>query len=291
MENNDTNEKLNQNPYLGFLIYYFCFKEEMNHKLTMKYESLKKDNNHRFPIYFIKKSILDNLKNHFDYKTLSKALLDKKILKKIKEKDLIDCTKLKESILSEIIENLPKNYLEKIKGIKISEIEDKENNKNLIHNYIVYNINEKNEIIRIKILDEFDVINKDDLSSSIINKLKIFNNSKSGECSLLPNKKILFYYLDNKNTIYESGYIDKNKFIKIEYIFNKKEIKDKNKFIDTLSETGINIKSGFFSKNEIFPLINKDNDKDIINCYKFLENKIHNIEEEIKTEKEKKKTH
>ena len=182
---NENNKTLENYKYLAFLIKFYCFQEELKNRINKTQKESK-----LYIVYFIKKSTMAIFKKHFDYSKLSTILQDKKknILKDIKDKEEINYDKLNDSILTNIIEKLPKDYLAKIdkfdKKIKEEFVKDKK--IKFIDKYIEYKNVDENKIVRLKIFKDFDLIdaNINSLNMSLQKEMKL------GECFILPEKKI-----------------------------------------------------------------------------------------------------
>ena len=273
---NENNKTLEKYKNLAFLIKFYCFQEELKNRINKAQKE-----NKSYTVYFLKKKTMVTYKNIFDYSKLSTILQNKKgeILKDIKDNEEINYDKLNDSILSNIIEKLPNDYLKKIDKLdnkKLNKIEKEDKSVNFIHKYIEYKNENENKIVRLKIFKDFDLIDYN--INSLDMKLQI--EMKLGECFILSEKKILFYYKDD-DFLYEIVNVDKNLDMKIEYLFNKYEINSSKDFSDYLFKNGIsNLIKTFNNKNEINNIIiNYDKSKENIrtNWYKYNEKNAKNM--------------
>ena len=293
---NENNKTLEKYKNLAFLIKFYCFQEELKNKINKTQKESKS-----YTIYFLKKKTMDIFQKLFEYSNLCKILQDKKkdILKDIKDKEGINYDKLNDSILSKIIEKLPKDYLTKIDKLdnkKLNEIEKEDKKIKFIDKYIEYKNMDENKIVRLKIFKDFDLI--DSNITSLDMKLEI--EMKLGECFILSGNKLLFYY-KNDDFLYEIVNVDKNLNMKIEYLFNKYEISSSKDFANYLFTNGINkLIKNFNKKSEINSIIikydiNKKNEK--IYWYEYKEKSVKKMindnivdEESLKQEVKKKET-
>ena len=293
---NENNETLEKYKNLEFLIKFYCFQEELKNRINKTQKESKS-----YTVFFLKKNTMFTYKKLFDYSKLSIILQDKKkdILKDIKDKEGINYDKLNDSILSKIIEKLPKDYLTKIDKLdnkKLNEIEKEDKKIKFIDKYIEYKNMDENKIVRLKIFKDFDLIDNNITSLDI--KLKI--EMKLGECFILPGNKLLFYYKDD-DFLYEIVNVDKNLNMKIEYLFNKYEISSSKDFGNYLFTNGINkLIKNFNKKSEINSIIikydiNKKNEK--VYWYEYKEKSVKKMindnivdEEPLKQEVKKKET-
>ena len=293
---NENNKTLEKYKNLAFLIKFYCFQEEFKNKINKTQKESKS-----YTIYFLKKKTMEIFQKLFEYSKLSIILQDKKkdILKDIKDKEGINYDKLNDSILSKIIEKLPKDYITKIDKLdnkKLNEIEKEDKKIKFIDKYIEYKNMDENKIVRLKIFKDFDLI--DSNITSLDMKLEI--EMKLGECFILSGNKLLFYY-KNDDFLYEIVNVEKNLNMKIEYLFNKYEISSSKDFANYLFNNGINkLINNFNKKSEINSItikygINKNNEK--INWYEYKEKSAKKMindnivdEEQLKQEVKQKKT-
>ena len=271
-------------------------KEELKNRINKTQKESK-----FYSVFFLKKNTIDKYKKLFEYSKLCTILQDKKkdILKDIKDIEEINYDKLNDSILSKIIEKLPKDYLTKIDKLdnkKLNEIEKEDKNNKFIDKYIEYkNVDEK-EIVRLKIFKDFDLID----CNIILLDIKLQIEMYLGQCFVFPENKLLFYYMHDE-FLYEIINVDKNLNMKIEYLFNKKEISSSKNFADYLINNGINnLIKNFNKKREINNIIinydkNKKDSK--VYWYKYNEKMLKKMtndnivdEESMKQEEKKKET-
>ena len=174
---NENNKTLEKYKNLAFLIKFYFFQEELKNRINKTQKESKS-----YTIYFLKKNTMVTYKKLFEYLKLSIILQDKKknILKDIKDKEEINYDKLNDSILSNIIEKLPRDYLSKIDKLdnkKLNEIEKEDKKIKFIYKYIEYKNVDENKIVRLKIFKDIDLINEKIILKiiyfKILNYLKI----------------------------------------------------------------------------------------------------------------------
>ena len=253
------NKTLDKYKNLAFIIKFYCFQEELKN-------TINKTKNKSYIVYLLKKSTMVVYKQLFDYTELCDILQKKEdILKDIKDKEGIHYDKLSDSILSKIIETLPKDYLTIIDKInkKLNTIEKEDKNHKFINNYIEFQNVDNNKIVRLKIFQDFDLI--DSNIDSLDMKLKI--EKSLGECFILPEKKLLLYYKNN-DFLYEIVNVDQNLNMQIEYLLNKKETCDSKKFANYLFKNGTNNLVNINSDIS-YIIMNDNKTKDKIYLYKF----------------------
>ena len=279
--NNVFNKTLEKYKNLAFLIKFYCFQEELKSRIN----TTQKENK-CYTVYFLKKKAMVAYKSLFDYTNLCKYLQNKKddILKDIKDKEEINYDKLNDSILANIIEKLPKDYLKKIDKLdnkKLKEIEKEDKKIKFIDNYIEYKNTDENKIVRLKIFKDFDIIDLN-IINSLDSKLDIEMNY--GKLFILPEKKILIQFNDNgEDFLYEIVNADKNFNITIEYLFRTKEINNSKEFTEFLFKNGISKFIKNFKNNEINNIIanyEKINKNEKIYWYKYNEKNLKKINNE-----------
>ena len=294
---NENNKTLEKYKNLAFLIKFYCFQEELKNRINKTQKESKS-----YTIYFLKKNTMVTYKKLFNYSELCKILQNTRkedILKDIKDKEGINYDKLNDSILSKIIGKLPKDYLGKIDKLdnkKLNEIEKEDKKIKFIDKYIKYNNVDESKIVRLKIFKDFDLIDSNITSLDI--KLQI--EMKLGECFIMQENKLLFYYKDD-DFLYEIINVEKNLNMKIEYLLNKYEISSSKEFANCLFNNGIkNLIKNFNKKSEINNIIinydkNKKDSK--VYWYKYNEKMLKKMtndnivdEESMKQEEKKKET-
>jgi hypothetical protein len=227
------------NSDIKILIKLFCFQEEIIQKNNIDYKTPRNANKDDFNIILIQKETITKYKDYFSYNTLYNFLKHKtNILDSIKENEIINHKKLNDSIISNVYQNLPKDYIEKIENI---------NKKKLLDNFseekewkcksIKYNIS-NGQKLKILYLDDFEIINVD-LNQLIISEQNIkFKNICLGNI-IFGKQKIFVAIYHLKANIFEIGHLYESSNFIVEYLFNQKDIDDLNNFIQNLLDLGI----------------------------------------------------
>ena len=167
MENKNTNQ-LDLNIRIIFCIY--CFQEEIYEGNELDFETPKKSKSSDNSIFYIKKNVMEKLKDLFGYKTFCNIINDLNFLYALKNNasDFNDCLFYKNAydtnvvkLLYTLLENNPE-YINKIKNLNLDEIIeelkkiDKEDWK---YEKEIYQKDNKNE--EIKLIKDFEIINED----------------------------------------------------------------------------------------------------------------------------------
>ena len=167
MGNKNTNQ-LDLNIRIIFCIY--CFQEEIYEGNELDFETPKKSKSSDNSIFYIKKNVMEKLKDLFGYKTFCNIINDLNFLYALKNNasDFNDCLFYKNAydtnvvkLLYTLLENNPE-YINKIKNLNLDEIIeelkkiDKEDWK---YEKEIYQKDNKNE--EIKLIKDFEIINED----------------------------------------------------------------------------------------------------------------------------------
>ena len=261
---------------IKIIIKICCFQEMLIHKINLPYNKNEEDINIGNEIMLINKNIMKIYKDFYQYKKISDEIKKKNylLLDSIKDKNnIINYNKLNDSILLNIINSLPKNLvdiaLKSNKNELLSKL--KENNKKE-ENDIKYIKFENPKIIRLTLLDFFEIINIDIFN--LLNEQIQLNNFMFGNC-IFGDKYLFISVKQMDNTYYEIGNLNKNGDFEIQYIFNKNEITSSASFIEFLREKGIkNLLNEFNPNEDIHYFIH---DKKSISCYKIEKKNIKEI--------------
>lgn len=242
-ENKYTNSKT--------LIKLFVFEEEIKQKIKLPYIISGGPGKIDYDVMFIKKNILNKYKQFFDYKTLYNHLKTEnpKVLNCITENNILKYQKLNKENLSHIIEQLPKDLIEKIENMNkkelINEIK-KEDGKYFHFDYYISKRDQKEFFTQY--LTDFRIINYDifiSMKSQNIN----FKSCVYADCIF--GDEILFFVFKDKNGFYfEIGFFDEMNEFHAEYLFNKNEIVDAKIFLQNLSKIGVKNIMKNLNKNE-----------------------------------------
>ena len=246
---------------IKILIKLFCFQEEIIQKNSINYTSNNDDKNQNV-VFLIRKESITKYKNFFYYDTLYKFLKDKtNILKEIKENGIIKYQKLDDSIISNVYQKIPKNYINKIEKIdKKKLLEQLSKEKEWNNRYIKYNISNI-QTLEVKLIDDFEIINND-LFQLIFTEQNIQFKNLFGNIIFSENKMFISIIYQNKS-IYEIGHFDeKNNFL-LEYLLDQNDINEVNAFIDNLLRLGMNKLLIQANENQIININSKK-----IRCYK-----------------------
>ena len=266
------------------LIKLFVFQEEIYQKCnSTKFKTPKNINIKENKIIFIKKNIMKKYKELFGYKNLFDLFKrEKKIFKYIKEDGFFNYKKLNDSLISEIIKKLEKDFIIKIPTLNNDELlkelknEDKKEWNFKCISYINQE-NEKDKEINLKLINDFKIINIEILQF-FTDKNIIFNSLLNGNY-IIEDKKIFTLFKDFDGVLYEIGNLDENGNFNIEYIFNPEQIKYSNSFLDGLVKLGIKDLLKKIDKKEEITKILIDNKP--YKLYKVNQNKI----KELKNQK------
>ena len=213
---NDSNKNIKN------LIHLYLLDKKIKHPKEIHKKSGK--------IYFIQKNIVDRYKELCHYKDINHFFEnDKNILNINTEIELI------ENNISDIIEQIPKNIINKIKNINeeylLKELM-KENNDQW--KYKSLKINNSNSI---KYIDDFEIIDDELKEFFKEKKIKVLKGKY-----VIGNKGIFIYIAYEKKTessVFELGNFDENGNFNIEYLLDQNEIVNHSYFINAFFDVGI----------------------------------------------------
>ena len=166
MENKDS---IQFNLNIKIIFHIYCFQEDIYGKNEIDYETPKNAQSSDNSIFFIKKDVMEKLKELFDYKTFCDIIKESNILDELKNKELgfnnylfyqnADNT----NILNDLNKQLEKypDYVNKIKSLNIDKIIEelkKIDKKEWKDENVILNKGGLYE--EIKIINEFEIINE-----------------------------------------------------------------------------------------------------------------------------------
>ena len=166
MENKDS---IQFNLNIKIIFHIYCFQEDIYGKNEIDYETPKNAQSSDNSIFFIKKDVMEKLKELFDYKTFCDIIKESNILDELKNKELgfnnylfyqnADNTNIVND-LNKQLEKYP-DYVNKIKSLNIDkiieELEKIDKKEWKDENAILYKDGKYEEI---KIINEFEIINE-----------------------------------------------------------------------------------------------------------------------------------
>ena len=256
------------NNDIKILIKLFCFQEEIIQKNNIDYKTPCKINMDDINIILIQKNIITKYKNYFSYDILYNFLKNNtNILDRIKENEIINYKKLNDSIISNIYQSLPKDYINKIENIDKKKLLDElSEEKEWNCKCIKYNISNPQKL-ELLYLDDFEMINVD-LNQIMTNEQNVsFKNICLGK--IIFGKQKIFVAINHlKGNIFEIGHLDENGNFNVEYLFRQEDIEDLSNFIQNLLTLGI--EQLLIIVNSLHEINLNDNK---IKCYKVEQNK------------------
>ena len=257
------------NSDIKILIKLFCFQEEIIQKNNIDYKTPRNANKDDFNIILIQKETITKYKDYFSYNTLYNFLKHKtNILDSIKEYEIINHKKLNDSIISNVYQNLPKDYIEKIESIDKKKLLDKlSEEKEWKCKSIKYNIS-NGQKLKILYLDDFEIINID-LNQLIIDEQNIiFKNILLGKIIFGKQKIFVLINFQLSENIFQIGHFDEKGNFNVEYLFNQNDIGEESNFIENLLTLGI---------DQLLTIVNSVHEINLndvkIKCYRVDQNK------------------
>ena len=169
---------------------------------------------------------------------------------------------MNDEIISNVYQIIPKDFINKIENLDKKKLLDElSEEKEWNFKYIKYKISAEQKL-KIKLIDDFEVINDDLFKLFKIEQNISFKNLFYGNIIFGKNK--MFVFINHlRSPIFEIGHFDENDNFNVEYLFNQEEILESNIFIEYLLNLGIDQLLTIVKENQ---KINFNNKK--INCYK-----------------------
>ena len=236
MENKDIQYEL----IIRNMFKIYCFQKEFNEKNNSEFETPKNSKSSENSIFFIKKSVMKEYKEIFDYKTFNKIIKKSKI-EFIKENGYFSYKNAYyNGVLKDLFKQLEKfpDFINKIRRLNENEIIEKllEKDKQIWKNKFVTlkKGNKKEEII--ELINEFEIINEDIYYSLFKNK----NYDILKGNYFFGRKKMIILIINKNDTKCLIGKIKSDDF-KSEYLIDINSIGNikLSEFLDDLIKFGI----------------------------------------------------
>ena len=216
------------------LIKLLCLEKEIKQKISNNSEIPQAID---YKMIFVKTNLIKKYKEIMNYKELINIFdNNNSILNCVIENNKINYNNLNEEAIANIINQLPKELVNKIENVDKKKLITEIKIENIKEWKFKYKQIKREKEIIIKYLDDFEIINTDILNS-IKNQGIEINDFFYSDCIFTEQK--VFFALKDKNCFwYEIGYYFRSRF-KAEYLFDKNEIEDENAFIKEISKIGI----------------------------------------------------
>ena len=241
---------------LKILIRILCFQEELKQKIKISFKNNQKSKMIYDDIIIIKKNPITVYKTFFDYKNLSDTIKNhnSQILTPIKDEyNFLNYEKLNEKILLSIINQLPKELVNKIENTNKNELVEsfkKQNNKEGWENkYIELDNPEKDTL---SLLDDFEIINNN-IFSFLKDREMQLKEFLLGKCIIGDNYIFITINDLNNDSLYNCQirqFNEKKGEFQIEYIFDRYKINDLDLIFNYFKKNGIKHFINSFNKKE-----------------------------------------
>ena len=263
-------DELKEYINLVVLIKLFCYKEEIKQKINYQKKDAKLYKKIYTNVAFIKKNVINKYKEIFQYKILCNALRknNTKILDNIKDYNkIINYENLNDYTLKQIINQLDKNLINKIKNINEPVFLDSINKEfNIKWNFHSISFDNKENKITLKYLDDFEIINFDIYHLLLEQKIDLYRIPFGAY--ILGYKKLFISFKDSSEIIFQICYIDKKGNYKAEYLFDRYNFVDSNSLLNNINLIGINKLIEQFKRDQVINFISFDNNN--FPCYKII---------------------